>query len=459
MEPEHYKFGGGATQTMLHPIVLIATVIAILMIFVLPRKYIIVPVLVGAFLIPAGQQIVVAGIHIFILRLIIFGGWLRLIRDGFSRQQQAFAGGWNFIDKAFLLFVLCHAVAFTILYCEFAAVVNQLGFLWDYVGGYFLLRYTIRDLADINNVIKCFTFLALVLAICMIGEQLTGEDVFGRLGGVAMISEVRNGRIRSQAVFQHAILAGSFGATFLPLCAWLWHGVRLRFIAVLGAFAATAMVVTSACSTPVLGYVAAVLAVCFWPLRNSMRLVRWAAILALIALTVVMHAPVWYLIAHVGVVNGSAIYHRAELVDAFIRHFPDWWLLGTDANGSWGYLLFDTANQYVNEGITGGLAALIFFLLTISRAFSRLGKARESIFRQGNGRAREWLIWLLGSALFANVMTFFGISYFDQMKLLWFAFLAMISAATAPLLQAKSVSAPQVETWHAGNAQFVQLRG
>ena len=39
-------------------------------------------------------------------------------------------------------------------------------------------------------------------------------------------------------------------------------------------------------------------------------------------------------------------------------------------------------------------------------------------------------MWALGSALFANMVAFLGISYFDQTMVAWYGLLAMISAAT-----------------------------
>jgi len=49
-------------------------------------------------------------------------------------------------------------------------------------------------------------------------------------------------------------------------------------------------------------------------------------------------------------------------------------------------------------------------------------------------RAKEWYFWLLGAALFSHAVAFFGISYFDQTRMAWFALLVVIVAATAPVL-------------------------
>jgi hypothetical protein len=452
VEPENYKFGGGATETILHPAVLVAMLVAIILIICLPRKHVIIPLLLGVFLTPLGQQVVISGLHVFVIRILILVGCFRLLRSKLSSESPVLAGGWNSIDTAFLLAALFHAIAFIALYAERAAVVNQFGYLWDYLGGYFILRYLIQDEQDVTRAIRCFSFLVAIFAVCMIREQLTGQNIFGVLGGVPLVSEIREGRVRSEAVFQHAILAGTFAATLLPLFGWLWKSGSYRLTAAVGGISSAVMVFTTACSTPLLGLGGGLLGVSFWPLRKRMRWIRWAIALGLLALHFTMHAPVWYVIAHVGVVEGSSSYHRAELVDTFVNHFGEWWLRGAKSNANWGYEMFDTSNQYVHEGVTGGLFALIFFITMIKLSFGRIGTARKAI--EGNDGRTEWMFWLLGCALFANVTAYFGISYFDQTKVSWFAFLAMISATTAPLVKMKHVAPKTVEGVKLLTSQF-----
>jgi hypothetical protein len=165
----------------------------------------------------------------------------------------------------------------------------------------------------------------------------------------------------------------------------------------------------------------------FWPFRERMRVVRWAIVLGLVALQLVMHAPVWYVIARVDLAGGSSSYHRAVLIDYFVRHFGDWWLLGTKSNADWGADMWDTCNQYVQEGEEGGLATLVAFLAMLVISFRWIGKARRSV--RGN-RSQELYYWIFGAALFSHIVGFFGISYFDQTRMAWYALLAMISATT-----------------------------
>lgn len=433
--PNSPAFGGGARETILHPIVLIAMLLAILFVFVLPRKYVILPVLLTTFLIPIGQQLFALGVHWPVCRIITLCVLLRIAAREYPSEKPFFAGGYNRIDSAFLGCVLCEAIAVVLLFMQTMALINQIGFLIDFLGAYFMLRVLIRDEGDIYRTLKCLGLIAVILAIVMVREQRTGQDVFGILGGVPLASEVRDSKIRSRGVFQHPLTAGAFGATLLPLFFLLWKNGKSKFIAAAGVVSSTIMTLCANSSTPLLAYSAGLFALCLWPVRKRMRTIRWALVILIISLHLVMKAPVWFLIARIDLTGSSSGYHRAELVDQFITHFRDWWLVGTKDTINWGEDIWDAQNEYVSVGETGGLLAFIFFIAMISRVCARIGNAR----RVCEDKSREWYVWLLGAALFSNLVAFFGVNYFDQSKVGWFVLLAVISAATAPILAQKKV--------------------
>ncbi len=451
MPPEHARvFGGGATETTLTPIVLVATIIAIVLILVLPRRWVIVSLLFITFLVPAGQAVVLGGLHLFVFRVVVLFGWVRLLgAKSASAGNSVFAGGLNYVDRAFLWCTLCQGICVVLLFHDSQALINQFGFLWDYMGGYFLLRFLIQDEKDILRAIKCLAVLALILAVCMVRERFTMQNVFGYLGG-AFQPELRENRVRAQGAFQHSLMAGSFGATLMPLFCLLWKDGKAKVLGLVGLVGSALMTWTTNSSTPLLAFVAGIVGICFWPFRRRMRTVRWGIVIGLIALQCVMKAPVWFLIARIDLTGGSSGYHRAELVDQFITHFFDWWLIGVKETGSWGWGLWDTQNQFVSVGEGGGLIAFILFVAMISRSFARLGNARKAM---DGDKKQEWFMWLLSAALFSHIVAFFGVNYFDQTKCAWFLLLAMISAATAPLLGASAVPESQPQQHPLGRSR------
>jgi hypothetical protein len=420
------KFGGGAADTTVLPFTLLILAIAFVFILLLPRKYVVIPLLVASILIPGGQVIVLGPFHFMVFRILTIFGWVRLFQSGALSNHRAWGFRFNSLDKAIILWAAAAALSFVLLYGEMQAFVNRLGFLFDAFGMYFLFRFLIRDFKDMDRIIKSLAILCSIIAVFMVIEQVTGRNFFSIFGGVSEFTAIRDGKLRSQGPFAHPIVSGTFGAVWVPLFVGLWQkGRRARLIAAVGLTAAAVMVLTSASSTPLLACTAGIVGLCFWPFRKQMRWIRWAVVTLLVSLHLVMKAPVWALIARVDVIGASSGYHRYELVNQTIRHFGDWWLYGVKDTSGWGWNMGDTANQFVDVAVTGGLVTLMLFIGILAYSFQRIGLARKAC---KNDLRNQRFVWALGACLFANVVAFFGITYFDQTQVTWFALLAMIAA-------------------------------
>src|ERR1700722_7590186 len=114
--PDNYKYGGGAAASLLNPIVLVAMILAIILIMVLPRKYVIAPIIFLGFLTPIGQQLYIAGVHLFVLRIVVLVALVPAISSRPSSEEPRFSGGWNAIDTAFTVYVLSNAISVVLLF-------------------------------------------------------------------------------------------------------------------------------------------------------------------------------------------------------------------------------------------------------------------------------------------------------------------------------------------------------
>lgn len=428
--PTNYYFGAGG-ETFITPLSIGILLVAAILILVLPRRYAVVPLLAAGVLLTQRQDIIAFGLHFPIFRILILIGWSRcLIRREF------FPSRMNSLDKVVLSWALCNAVAFSLLWGELGAVANRLGFLWTNLGAYFLLRVLIRDKAGVVRTIKVMAVIVAIIAPFMLAEHVTGHNGFSVLGAQEL-SAVREGAIRAQGPFAHPIIAGTFGATLLPLFVGLWWcGDRNRILLGLGIIGSTVMTIASASSTPMMTYAGGILALLLWRARKQMRVFRWGFVIVLVGLQLAMKAPVWFLIAHVGGATGGSGFHRASLIDNFVRHFGEWWLIGTQNNADWGYYMWDVDNAYVGAGVGGGLITFVLFIAILVYAYKRIGIARR-LAEKSPDDAR--LIWSIGAALFANTVAFFGIFYFDQSIACWYALLAMASVTTTFVAKEKSV--------------------
>jgi hypothetical protein len=442
MEPGHLRFGGGATGTLLHPFVAAQMVIAIILILCLPRKYAIVPLILATFTISLGQVVVLAGIHFTVLRILILAG---LIRRAASSQAN-FAGGFNTIDHLVTLWALSSLIVISLQWMDTQALIKSLGDFLDLLGGYYVVRFLIRDVEDVKRAIKSLGAVSMLMSICMINEQITHQNVFGLLGQ-EIIPQIRDGKLRSQGAFEVYIDAGEFGAVMVPLLVWLWSDKKSRVVTCLGLGGAITMMLTCNASTPLLALAGGILGLCLWRFRQKMRIFRWAIVLTLVALHLVMNGPVWSLIARIDLTGSSSGYHRYYLVDNCIRHFSDWWFLGYKNFGSWGWDMWDLSDQYVAVCLTGGLITFIIFIVLLSRSFGRLGTARRRLAAAGN-RKHEWFCWCLGCALVGHVVGWFGCSYMAKMQMTLSVLLALISIA---ILEASRPPVAQVEALSSSN--------
>ena len=441
--PENYKFGGGTSESLMHPAVIVLMLLAIICILVLPRKYTALPLLWMTLLVPVGQQIYLGGVHLFALRLVICFGLLRVLSSSKGPEGELIFGGVNGIDRAFLFCIVAQAISVILLFHVGQAVVNQISYVLDWAGGYLFFRWALTGEEDVYRSLKYLALLVVLVAVAMTVEHVKMFNVFGLLGSSSTVPAMRDGTVRSSGPFEHAILAGTVGGVIAPLFMLLWSRGKSKILCVAGLISATVMTLTANASTCLLAYASGFFALALWPLRKSMRKVRWGILFGLVGLQLCMKAPIWFLIARIDLTGASSSYHRALLVDQFVHHFWDWWLIGVADSAAWGLDMFDVQNQYVQVGENGGLIAFVFFLVLISRSFGRIGDARKVI---DGSKDQEWTLWVLGAALFANVVGFFGVNYFDQSRMLWFLLLASISAVTTQFLASKPALAQEVPT-------------
>lgn len=417
--PTNYYFGGGDDATSATPLAVLVLLVAIVLILALPRKYAFVPFLIAALLVPLHVVLLIGSLHFNATRILVLVGWLRLLI-----RHDRFPGRLQWIDKIILCSALCSAIAYSLLWQDFGALLNRMGLLVTTMGTYFLLRFLIRDREDVVRAIKTLAVVVIVIAPLMLYEHTSSANPFWLLGAPE-ITNLRDGHVRAQGPFGHAIVAGTFAAVLLPLFVGLcFLRPRARLLAAVAVISATIMVFTSGSSTPVLTCAAVAVGLALWPARKSLRTIRWGFVIFLLLAQLVMQSPVWFLMTRASGVMGGSGWHRSMLVDNFVRHFSDWWLIGTRANPDWGWSMWDVDNAYVGAGLSGGLLSFILFIAVIVDAFKVVGRARKLAEKYPSDLR---LIWALGVALFANTVAYFGIVYFDQAVVAWYALLAMIA--------------------------------
>ncbi len=410
-------------QNLVNPIGFLILVVLGIGVFVLSRRSVILPMLLMACFVSAAQRIIVLGLDFNFIRILVVCGALRLLirREYLSFHRRP-------LDTWVLCWALSAIVFYTIRLATFGGFVNRMGFAFDSLGMYFLFRCWIRDWKDIDRLVQGLLWTSIPLALLFIIENRTGRNMFSIFGGVPYVTVIRQGRLRCQGAYSHAILAGCFWATILPFfCARWWKSGNGKMWAVTGSMAGLIIVMCSASSTPVLAVLCAILGGVGFYWRSQMRVIRWGVLAMLFGLHIVMAAPVWHLISRVSAVGGSTGWHRYNLIDQTIKHFSQWCVMGCSGRtvASWGVYAGDVTNQYILEGINGGAVTLCLFIGCVAVAFRETGK----IWKQAPKSSYQLaLSWAIGVSLFVHCANFIGVSYFGQITILWYLNLAMIGS-------------------------------
>lgn len=404
-------------------LVLCIALIMGLFILTLSRQKALLPIVLVACFLPVSQKLVLADLNFSMLRVVIAFGWFRLAIRGEFRQL-----AWIKLDYVFLAWAVVRVITFTLLWQNTAALVNGLGYAFDEIGLYVLLRTLLRDSDDFKLVIRWFALAFIPLAVLMCAEKIGGKNPFYFLGGVPEFSTIRQGIIRAQGPFGHPILAGTFGAVWVPFFSAMWfQGKRYRLVAISGLVSAALITLASGSSGPIGSYVAGFLGLLMWKMRYRLRQIRWGLVLGLIALDVVMKDPVWFIFARVDVLSGSTGWHRAYLIDRTIANFGDWWLFGAHDISKWGVWAGDTTNQFVTEGVRGGLFTMTLFIWIVVVAFSYSGLVMKAV--KTEPKRTQLFFWAIGGGVFVHVVSFMGVAYFDQNIVNWYLVLAMVAAS------------------------------
>ena len=192
--------------------------------------------------------------------------------------------------------------------------------------------------------------------------------------------------------------------------------------------------------------------------------------------------PVWHLLARVQLVPQSTGWYRFKLIDEFIKHFDEWWLIGTESYSSWWtYGLEAITNEYILQGVEGGILTLGLFLAVIAVAFYAVGRTwrgevrrhlrlrRLTAPRTPSLRARRLrrdresaghvaMAWALGVALFIHCVVFIGVSNFGQTVLVWSLTLGFIGSLT-PLRSRKRAVASRRPVHTAPPRKMIAIPG
>lgn len=405
-------------QNTLHPIGLAALALACLLMVLGPIRAIPLVLIGLAVYIPSAQRIVLGGADFAFLRVGVLVALARLIV-----QHRLFVFRFGWIDGLVLGGTLVKAALMPVVTGQMGTLVQQVGSSIDTLGMYMVARACIRSIDDIRTVAVRSLVVCLPVACIFAVEAATGRNMLSVFGGIPMMTDVREGKLRCQGAFAHAILAGCYFVALLPLWLACWRpSPGGRWVAPVGLLLTMVVVLACASSTPAAAMIFVLGAFAAYPVWQHLRSV-WIATLGVgTVLHFVMTHGIWHLIARIDLVGGSTGYHRYHLIEQALNHLGEWWLVGTLSTRHWGWGLQDVTNQYILEGVRGGVWAMCALVLSIVLALRACGFWLRRLPRQS---PQHLMVYAIGASVFAQMTIFVAVSYFGQTIMIWYLTVGM----------------------------------
>jgi hypothetical protein len=154
------------------PETLLVTSVLVILTITLPRKWILLPFVMAACIVPPDQRIIIFGLDFTTVRFCIFFAILRLYLFNEVRVLK-----WNSFDRLYLAWLVCGATVYVIQQGNLGGVINRSGVLYDSLGLYWLFRMSIRSWEDIHRVVKMFAVFAIISAPLIIYERLSANEM------------------------------------------------------------------------------------------------------------------------------------------------------------------------------------------------------------------------------------------------------------------------------------------
>lgn len=411
-----------AGTTTVHPLGLSVLIACVIWVLFVKRHYAIIPLLLLIVAIPSAQRIVIISIDFSFLRILILVMLTRIFLKSENKELR-----FTRTDKLVILWMLWGIFAYGALETGLSGLISRSGYMLEAVGAYYIGRVYVRTPDDIKRIVIFLGTISIPIFVFFMIERVTGKNIFSVFGGVPDITLIREGRLRCQGPFSHPIMAGVFWASLLPLYASFWANKSIStWKLLIYVTSITLIVLNTASSTPIMSIFFGIIGLYLFKHRSLMPFIRWGAIFVLLSLHLVMTKPVWHLLARVNIIGGSTGWHRYHLIDKFFENIDEWWLLGTTSTAHWGAGLGDVTNQYVLEGVRGGVIGMVLFVLILASIFSLLGKKVKS---KEDYRA-SLFYWSAGVMMFMHAMNFMATSYFGQMVAAFFVFAGIVVSLT-----------------------------
>ncbi|WP_155322037.1 O-antigen ligase family protein [Desulfosarcina ovata] len=397
-------------------------------IFSVRKEHLIVPIIIAMCFLPGDISLKLGSLDFQAIRIMALAGLVRIYFSYGNTNLKL-----NSIDKLFIGYNVLGSITYVIASQNiFGAILNKSGGFIDSVILYIVFRYTIQSKESIKLIVKVFCICVILLLPFAIFEFYSATNLFSILGRSRI--SIRDEEIRAACTFSHSILFGSFAAALVPML-WADFMIEKKMFKMIALLGCIFFVYACSSSGPIIALAATVFFLVFFKWKNHSRMLAWGVLIAATLIHFVREKPIWqFLFVRISIKANSAGFHRYLLVDAAIKEFWHWWLLGYGDFGAQWHLKYwpwthapftDMTNHYLLVGVRGGFFTMFLFIILCYKIIRIMG----SFAIAHNDKNDQWLWWGFTVLMITHCISFLSVAYFGQITMLLYLTIAVSSFA------------------------------
>ena len=377
---------------------------AVVLILFLPPRHGFLVYLIILLCYPDYLRIIAGGLTISAGRIVVTALLMRCLLD--EQLRRGFR--WSRLDTLVIAADAVYILALSSAAADpLAAIKFRSGAMLDSTFAYFSVRFIINNRTVLIHVVKVAAVILVVMAFLGVFEAATTRSPYkgllqyrfyaDRVLGVAKMKgqevvmghghELRYGFFRAQGSHSHPIIFGASFAVFLPLVWKVLSQMRWKHArtAVCGAIVVGGA--SSLSSTPFVGLMVAVAGLAFERLKRLAKHLVVLAVLLCIFLEFYTDRPHFHyvLLSRLSIQSETG-YARGRLIDAAVKHLPEYWLAGYGfRDPGWGPEISgmnytDVCVDYVYLVVMYGVFGLLAYLAIVVKLLSSLWhRHRQSV--------------------------------------------------------------------------------
>ncbi len=397
-------------------------------ILIVREEHVVVPIIVAMCFLPGDISVKLGTLDFQAIRIMALVATVRIYLSQDIPHIEL-----NIIDKLFIAYNVLLSVVYIFASHEiFEAILFRGGKLIDSIILYLVFRHVVQSKESIKIISKVFCICIIILLPFAIFEFFSATNLFAILGRNRI--SIRADEIRAGTTFSHPILFGSFAAAIFPVL-WSDFITNRGIIRIIALLSCVFCVYASSSSGPIIALAAAIFFIAFFKWKNHSALLARVMLISAIFIHFVREKPIWqFIFVRVSIKASSTGFHRYLLVDAAVKEFWNWWILGYGDIGPqwhtkywpWTHATFtDMTNHYLLLGVRGGFFTMVLFIILCYKSIISLGSFSISQIDKDD----QWLWWGFTVMMIVHCVSFLAVAYFGQITMLLFLTFAVAAFA------------------------------